>query len=178
MAESASPPLMAWSSFYIMTGSAAATLTGLMFVVITLVGRTEAGKNPEGISTFSTPTVMYFATALLVSAILTAPWHHLLYPGLSVAVIGLYGVVYILRIFGRTRRFSAYTADAEDWTWYIILPFIAYGVISAGSIALEFDPLKALFAVGGGIVLLILIGIHNSWDVVTYITIGGPPPQS
>lgn len=30
-------PLTAWANFYVITGTAAATLTGLMFVVITLI---------------------------------------------------------------------------------------------------------------------------------------------
>jgi hypothetical protein len=37
MTHSAPSFLSAWSNFYVMTGSAAAALTGLMFVVITLV---------------------------------------------------------------------------------------------------------------------------------------------
>jgi hypothetical protein len=41
MADVASSVLTPWSNFYTMTGSAAAALTGLMFVVITLVTGVE-----------------------------------------------------------------------------------------------------------------------------------------
>lgn len=87
------------------------------------------------------------------------------------ALIGLYGVVYILRVMYRTRRLTVYTADFEDWTWYTILPFAAYGAISAGAIALAAVPVQALFILAGGVVLLIFIGIRNAWDIVTYIAI-------
>jgi hypothetical protein len=172
MAEPASSFLTAWSNFYVMTGSAAAGLTGLMFVVITLVTRAERAEDTHaGISAFSTPTVMHFAAALLISAVLIAPWRSLVHPGVVVALIGLYGVVYILRVMHRTRRLTLYTADLEDWTWYTILPFVAYGAISAGAIALAAAPVQALFILAGGVVLLIFISIRNAWDIVTYIAI-------
>ena len=174
MADTTSSFLTAWSSFYVMAGSSAAALTGLMFVVITLVTRTERAEDMHaGISTFSTPTVMHFAAALLVSAVLIAPWRSLVHAGVVVTLIGLGGVAYILRVMHRTRRLklAAYTADLEDWTWYTILPFVAYGAISAGAIALRTAPVQALFILAGGVLLLIFIGIRNAWDTVTYIAI-------
>ncbi len=174
MAETASSFLTAWSNFYVMTGSSAAALTGLMFVMITLVTRTQRAEEMRaGISTFSTPTVMHFAATLLVSAVLIAPWRSLVHVGVVVALIGLSGVTYILRVMHRTRRLklTAYTADVEDWIWYTILPFVAYGTISAGAIALAAAPVPALFILAGGVVLLIFIGIRNAWDIVTYIAI-------
>jgi hypothetical protein len=175
MPETASSLLTAWSSFYIMTGSSAAALTGLMFVVITLVTRRERAEDTHaGIATFSTPTVMHFAAALLISAVLIAPWRSLVHAGVVVALIGLVGVVYILRVMYRTRRLSFYTADIEDWMWYTILPFVAHGAISAGAIALAAAPVQALFILAGGVVLLIFVGIRNAWDIVTYITIVRP----
>ncbi len=38
---------------------------------------------------------------------------------------------------------------------------------------LRSDPRRVLFVVGATAVLLLFIGIHNAWDTVTYITIGG-----
>lgn len=169
----ASATLAAWSSFYIMTGSSAAGLTGLMFVVISLVRGWEGPRSSDGISTFSTPIVMHFFAAFLVSAILCAPWHTRILPGISTALVGIYGVAYVGRVMYRTRHLSGYTADLEDWTWYVVLPFVAYGVIAAGAIAFAVVSLKALFAVGGCIILLIFIGIRNAWDIVTYLAVRG-----
>jgi hypothetical protein len=178
MPESSSPFLTAWSNFYIMTGSAAAALTGLMFVVITLVTGRERARSQDGISTFSTPTVMHFAAVLLVSAVLCAPWHRLLGGEISVGVIGVYGVGYVVRILLRARNLSGYTADLEDWTWYIALPFVAYCAVAGGAIGLHFAPVTAFFAIGLGVVLLLFIGIRNAWDVVTFLATGGAGPPS
>ncbi len=168
--------LTQWSNFYMLTGSAAGALTGLMFVVITLVGgerRSQAA--PTGISTFSTPTVAHFCAALLVSALLSAPWHRLVPPAVLLGVAGVAGIAYILHLMRQTRRLTTYTPDLEDWTWYTALPLLAYAAILGGAIALPFAAGKALFALAGGVLLLIFIGIRNAWDVVTYIAIQGPP---
>ncbi len=174
MAETASSFLTPWSNFYAMTGSSAAALTGLMFVVITLVTRAERlRRNQDGLAAFSTPTVLHFCAALLISAILNAPWRLLIHAGVLIGLAGLYGVVYILRVMYRAKRLTTYIPDFEDWTWYTILPLVAYGAIFAGAIALLAAPVNALFAIAAGVVLLIFIGIRNAWDVVTYLAIGG-----
>jgi hypothetical protein len=173
MPEAVSPFLAPWDNFYIMTGSAAAALVGLMFVVITLVtAEGRAVRSSDGIATFSTPTVLHFAAALLVSAIMSAPWRSLFAAGTLIGVAGLGGIVYLVRVMYLARRLETYRPDLEDWIWFTVLPFIAYGALCAGGIALRAVPAEALFAVAGGVVLLIFIGIRNAWDVVTYIAIG------
>ena len=39
MQEAMLSPLATWQTFYVLVGTAAATLTGLLFVVITLIAR-------------------------------------------------------------------------------------------------------------------------------------------
>ena len=172
MAEAASPLLAEWSSFYVMTGSSAAALTGLMFVATSFLTGREIGEDSHnGIAAFSTPTVMHFAAAFLVSAFLIAPWRSPVHAGVVAAVIGLVGVLYILRVMHRTRRLTIYTADVDDWMWYTILPLVAYGAISASATDLGADPVRGLFILAAGVVLLIFIGIRNAWDVVTYLAV-------
>ena len=173
MADVASSVLTPWSNFYFMTGSSAATLTGLMFVVITLVSRQQRSNAQDGISTFTTPTVVHFCAALFVSAVVIAPWRSLLSPAALLGLAGLYGVVHVLSVMLRARRLSAYRPDLEDWISHAILPMVAYGAIAAGAIALPTAPVQGLFAVAAGVVFLIFIGIHNAWDVVTYIVTEG-----
>ena len=181
MVENASSVLAPWSNFYILCGSAAAGLTGLMFVVITLVTGVERSKrSSDGISTFSTPTVVHFGSALLVCAILSAPWRALVHPATLLGLGGLCGILYVVTLLYRTMRLTLYSADLEDWAWYTILPLIAYGAILGGAIALPVAPVNALFALAAGVLSLIFVGIHNAWDIVTYLVIGGhdEPPSS
>jgi hypothetical protein len=181
MPDNASLVLGPWSNFYVIAGSSAAGLSGLMFVVITLVvGIERTQTTADGIATFSTPTVLHFCVALVVSAVMSAPWRSIVGASATLGLIGLYGILYVLRIVRRAKRQTAYRPDLEDWLWYSILPFLAYIVLSACALLLLVVPAQALFALAGAIVLLILIGIHNAWDIVTYIALGNlnkPRPQ-
>jgi hypothetical protein len=57
--------------------------------------------------------------------------------------------------------------------WYTILPLLAYGALLVGAIVLNAVPRDALFVLAGGVLSLIFIGIRNSWDVVTFLAVGG-----
>ena len=182
MAEPSSH-LVAWSNFYVITGSSAAALTGLMFVVITLVTQSErARRSREGISIYSTPTVAHFGGALFLSAVAAAPWKSLVQVGVVAGVFGLFGVAYVLHLTYRSMRLArspagSYIPDAEDWAWYTILPFAAYGAILAGALVLYAAADRGLFALAAGVLLLIFIGIHNAWDVVTFIITDDMPQR-
>jgi hypothetical protein len=179
MNESAASMLSEWSNFYVMIGGSAAALTGLMFVVITLVSGLERSlPSHDGIGTFSTPTVLYFCTALVVAATFCAPWHELVVPGTLTAIAGFTGCCYVVRIMRRATRLESYKPDLEDWTWFWCLPLLAFVTLLVAGIALPHNPHPPLFAIGAAVVLLIFIGIRNSWDVVTYLAIGSQTDES
>jgi len=163
--------LTAWSNFYVITGSSAAALMGLMFVVVTLVAsRTRLLDEASlGFATFNTPTVVHFCVAFLISGIVNAPWHSLLRAGTLIGLAGLFGVLYMIRVIFLTRRLTFYRMPFEDWVWFAILPMIAYVAMIASAAFLTPMPARALFALAGVTMLLIFIGIHNAWDVVTYL---------
>ena len=173
MHDAAAPALAAWSNFYVIAGSSAAALTGLMFVVITLTAGQRSQISGEGIATFNSPTVVHFCCALLISVILTAPWHSVAHAGVLIAAVGLYGVVYAVRVTHRirTRMRELYSPGTDDWVWYAILPIVAYAGVLGAALALFTAPTPALFALAAAAMLLIFMGIHNAWDVVTYLAV-------
>jgi hypothetical protein len=164
--------LAAWNSFYVMTGSAAAALTGLMFVVITLITDDKRRQSEAGVSTFSTPTVIHFSCALFVSAIMAAPFTSLRPIVIILSLAGAGGIYHVVCVALRTAKLQTYRPDAEDWTWHVILPLAAYAAIAGGAILMRTGPERALFAPAAGVTLLIFIGIHNAWDVVTFLATG------
>jgi hypothetical protein len=185
MEEAARSPLIAWESFYVIVGSSGAALTGLQFVVIALIAeaRTQGAaraqeSNDQSIAAFGTPTIVHFCSVLLVSAILSAPWHGLSSVGLTLGVCGLVGVVYGVIVVRRARRQSGYRPVWEDWLWHAVLPLISYALILGSAIVLRSYPQRALFVIGATALLLLFIGIHNAWDTVTYIAVGGLQPPN
>ncbi len=166
--------LKAWADFYVIAGSSAAALTGLMFVVITLVAGDRERTSTDGISTFSTPTVVHFCAALLVALVLSAPWRSLAHLGTLLALVGIWGVGYAGLLSYRMAyrlRHEVYSPQPDDWAWYALLPFAAYATVLAAALWLRAGAAQALVALAAAVMLLIFIGIHNAWDVVTYLAI-------
>jgi len=166
-------PLAAWQNFYVITGSAAATLTGLMFVVATLIAgvRVRVALPSESFTTFNTPNVVHFGAALLVAAVLSAPWQALWQTSVLLGLSGIGGVSYVVIVLRRVRRQTDYQPVMEDWLFHTILPLVSYTAILVAAFVLPGDPAPALFVIAAATVLLLFIGIHNAWDNVTYIAV-------
>lgn len=177
MLVAALPVLSGWENFYVVIGSGAAALTGLMFVVITLVASNRASRSGEAVGAFGTPTVVHFCTALGLSAILSAPWQVLWQVGLLLGLCGLGGVVYIVIVIRRTVRQNDYQPVGEDWLWYVILPLTSYVALVVAAIMLPLNVTPALFITGAATLLLLFLGIHNAWDTVLYIAIERAEPE-
>ena len=193
-ADVARAALTPWGNYYVITGSAAAALTGLQFVVQTLIAQRDAapraaaqGDAAQGdtpmlaaataehtVAAFGTPTVVHFAAALVLSAVMSIPWPAFAPLRLVLLAAGVGGLVYAGVVFRRTRRQTMYRPVFEDWAWHVVLPAGAYGgfAVAAGLVR---DVTAALFVVAAMMLLLLCIGIHNAWDTVTYLTAGAQP---
>jgi hypothetical protein len=178
MQEAGVSLLTTWQNFYVIIGSAAATLTGLMFVVITLIRRARVQRSTGTIAAFGTPTVVHFCAALLVAAILSAPWQALWNAGLLLGFSGLGGVMYVVIVVRRARHQTDYQPVLEDWLWHMVFPLVSYTALVVAAIVLPGNPVPALFVIGAATVLLLFIGIHNAWDSVTYVAIERSQPEN
>ena len=166
--ESAFTP---WESFYVIIGSSAAALTGLQFVVIALGSESRNLGTEREIHAFATPTIVHFCAVLLVSAILSAPWHHHWPPALTLAATGLAGLLYTFVIVRRARRSEHYKPVLEDWIWHTITPFLSYCALAIASLFLPNHPTPSLFIIAASSLLLLFTGIHNAWDAVIFLAL-------
>lgn len=163
--------LRAWESFYVIVGSSAGALTGLQFVVLTLVAEISTSRrNRDATSAFSSPTIVHFCMALFVAAVLSVPWSNAGRASAAISVCGAAGILYSIVVLRRTFRQDLYRPVLEDWIWHIVLPFLSYAAIFSAGQLVRSHAENALLLVGGAALLLIFIGIHNAWDSVTYIT--------
>ena len=169
--ESTIPELLVrWQSYYVIIGSSGAALTGLQFVVMALIAESPFAANAgeEGVAAFGSPIVVHFGAALLLSAMLSAPWPDGARIATAVDVSGAAGMLYVLNVVRRTRRQSSYKMVFEDWLWHIILPFASYTAFLVGGLMLPSAPVTALFVAAVAPAALLFIGIHNAWDSITY----------
>ena len=173
-------PFASWVNFYVIVGSAAGGLVGLQFVAMALIaGRPLTRNDSQAGQAFATPTVVHFAAVLLLSAIAVAPWGgairvgFAIFPGeLLMGLGGLLGVLYTIAVIRRMRRQTAYAPEFEDWLFHALLPLTAYTVLLIAAVTAclwwreSFS--ATLFAMAGSVLLLLVIGMHNAWDLVTW----------
>src|SRR5216110_3302638 len=124
--DAATSPISGWDNFYVIVGSSAAALTGLQFVVVTLIAQSRRRATSREISAFGSPTVVHFCSALFLSATLSAPWRSLAGAGVPIMGCGLAGAAYAIVVARRARRQTGYKAVFEDWLWHVALPLVAY----------------------------------------------------
>jgi len=162
-----------WQNFYVIAGSAAGALIGLQFVVLTLLSSLPRKVSmAQGAAVYSTPTIVHFTTVLLLSAVMVMPARGLAaYHTITALIVfaGLAGFAYSLRN-ARRMRHAGYRPQFEDWLFYAILPLAAYALLAASALA-EFSGQLAesgAYGVALATILLLVTGIHNAWDTVTY----------
>lgn len=158
--------LAAWQNFYVIVGSSAGALVGLQFVVLSLISEIPSDAAASG--AFATPTVVHFATVLILSAILSAPWDAVGVAAVLWGAVGIAGVVYAAVVTRRMRAQGAYKPVFEDWLFHVLLPFAAYVSLAGSAYAAWFHLRQALYAPAAAALLLLFVGIHNAWDAVTY----------
>ena len=164
--------LRGWGNFFVIVGSSAGALTGLQFVVLTLIANAGPVRaSGETISAFGSPNVVHFCAALLVSAIFSAPWSRLAPAGGAVVICGVCGLLYSMVVLRRARRQTSYQPVLEDWIWHTALPTVAYAGLLVSGIALRHGLAETLYVVAAAALLLVFVGIHNAWDTVTYLTL-------
>jgi hypothetical protein len=165
-----------WASFYVTMSAAAATLIGLLFVVIALAGGGSVKDASEGmakIRVYLTPTIIYFASVLFVAALLIFPNHSRLTAGSCIAIAGVAGLLYSgWFLVGGDKR-SYY--KRLDRVPYAVLPFAVYGVLGWGGVMLLRDMMGGLTLAAIGMLLLLAVGIRNSWAIAIAIVSSTPP---
>jgi hypothetical protein len=161
-----------WDSFYLLIGPAAAALIGLLFVVTTLTVGIERGRARRGAAVYMTPTLFHFAVVVTASATALVPG---IGAGPAGAVLGgcaLAGLVYALSVTVRIAGGSAVPDQAPHWTdvWYYgVAPAAIYVVLGAGALTAWAGSPRAPAIAGAALTALLLIGIRNAWDLVTWL---------
>lgn len=173
MAASPDELLAPWQDFFVVAGTAAATLIGAMFVVVSIGTAFLTPERSAGVRTFLTSSVVHLSTVLLLSLLMMVPKLGAEWAGAIVAAGGALGLGETVRNLLNFRRHN--DTEASDFVWYVVVPLLAYAAL-AGAGAMLLWRLAAgadLLAAAG--VLLLMLGIRNAWDMLVFIVIRTDP---
>jgi hypothetical protein len=157
-----------WENFYVIMGSAAAGLTGLTFVVITLSADANRAS-AIGLRTFVTPTIVHFGMVLALAAFLSVPHQSILSLSVGFGLCGGAGLTYVGIIAANMRGIRRhYVPVREDWIWNAIAPAALYGALLGTSILVWHRIELGLYIIAAASTSLLFIGIRNAWDVAVW----------
>jgi hypothetical protein len=170
----------AWHDFYLLAGGASATLAGLMFIAITLYsgapGTGAAPRDVRGLNTFLSPTLIHFVYVLALASIVLVPTITGTMLGILLILAGLGSLGHVVRTLPfLAEQYRLRRIDRSDLFWYAVMPALVYVMLfDAGGGLLNADlhaarPPYALDVLAAAAVLLLVMGVHNAWDLMVWM---------
>jgi hypothetical protein len=156
-------------NFYIMAGTAGATLTGLLFVIITLSTHLSSSGIAHGARAFLTPTLVHFGSVLLQSLVVLVPWSSAWPAGVILGLCGLVGLVYLMDVDFKRRKVQFVSLQLLDWIPYAGILALANLNLIAGAIGMIAEKSFAPYCLAGAITLFLFAGIYGAWDLTSWI---------
>lgn len=165
-----------WGEFYLLAGSAAAVLIGLIFVVVTLMQDRSRSSVLAGSKLYMGPIVLQVSFVLALSAAALLPEMTTDEFAVLVTAVALWGFGRgIYSIIGISRLRSS--DDAPHWTdvwFYGFIPTLLFVLLAGVALAfwssLEWSKQGLAFVITS----LLLNAIRNEWDLVTWLA---PRPE-
>jgi hypothetical protein len=160
----ATDALKQWHDFYLLVGTAGATLLALLFVAVSCgVGFLTAERQPAA-NTFMSPVVVHFTSVFFLSAVALVPWHQAKYFAALIGVTALTGAALSTYITARVVR-TDMTDYVEDYLAYGLLPGLGYLALLAAATSIYLEKDFGLHALAGALLLLAVVNIRNAWDL-------------
>jgi hypothetical protein len=170
-----------WDSYFLLIGGAAGALIGLLFVVASLPSGIERQSRMRGASLYMSPTVFHFAVVVVLSGVALAPRLPTAEVAGVVATCALAGLVHLGCVtWGIASRKTPAPPHWSDLWCYGAAPLVVYAVLAAAAATVASRQTWAAEFVGGACLVLLLIGVRNAWDLVTWLAPTAPetPPHA
>jgi hypothetical protein len=157
-----------WDNFFILAGTAGATLIGLLFVAVTLGAGLSTPRGIEATRALLTPTLIRFGGVLFECMAVLPPWPSAWPVGIILGLCGLTGLVYQIHVILRQRKVDFVSTDWRDWALFSLAPAFGNASLTVGAIGLITEKPFAAYAIAGAITL-VLGGIYAAWSLTFWI---------
>jgi hypothetical protein len=178
MASNVLDLLRAWHDFYVLVGTASATLVGLMFIAASVGAQIFKEENRGAMEAFISPTVVHFSTTLFVSILATVPVSSGLPLAALFLTLGLAGFAFSLRVWFQLLVRRSYKVDLIDRVFYALIPCVGQLLVPVAGATLLVRPALGLDCLAGATIVLLFAGIRNAWDMTMWIVIRIPVGES
>jgi hypothetical protein len=167
-----------WHDFYVLVGTASATLVGLMFVAVSIGTAIFNEDHRAAMTAFITPTVMHFAGVLFACLLVVIPTHTWYTLGGFLGAGALAGSIYsgglVVQVIVRHR----FNVDVIDRLFYAFLPLVGYVLALIAAVLLCLRAAVSTDLIAAAVLTLLFAAIRNAWDMMVWIVIKTPADGS
>ena len=170
-----------WDNFFVLIGTAAGGLIGLLFVVITLTSGLDRNRSLRASGVYMTPNVVHFAVTLVTSALVLAPRMSTRADALVVTGAALAGLGMAVRTSLGVAAFAREAGNPPHWSdipLYGYAPGLIYMLLLGDAAAIWQGAGFAPYVLAMLLMILMLLAIRNAWDLITWIAAGVPPEST
>ena len=156
--------LKGWHDFYLLVGTAGATLLALLFVALSLGRGFLTKERQTATRTFMSPVVIHFTSVFFLSAVALFPSHQAKFFAAVIGATALIGATISTYITVQVVR-TDMTNYMEDYLAYGILPGLGYLALLVAAVSIYLEKDFGLDALAGALLLLAIVNIRNAWDL-------------
>jgi hypothetical protein len=168
-----------WGEFYLLVGSAAAVLIGLLFVVVTLMQDKSRSTMLSGSRYYMGPVVLHVSFVLVLSAAALARDITPVVMAIICATVAAWGFARGIMSFVGIRTLE-WEEGPPHWTdawFYGAIPAATYIALAAVAVGFWSGQGWAVNGVAVVITAILLVTIRNEWDLVTWLAPRGDAPE-
>jgi hypothetical protein len=174
MQGSAAELFHTWHDFYLLVGTASATLVGLMFVAASIGASVFSERHRSALQAFISPTVVNFAAVLFICIGVMIPSQTWLTLGLLLTGGAVAGLIYAGRVWVQMFVRRSFHVDMVDRMFYATVPLLGYLLVLAAGILLLLRLRWSAEVTAAALVVLMFAGVRNGWDMTTWIMMRTP----
>jgi modulator of FtsH protease len=165
-----------WHDFYLMTGTAAATLVGLLFVSLSLNVEVITHEANADLRMLATQTFTSFLNVTMLAVIFLIP--HQVPLGLGVPLLGIsvYGLYETMGRLLKTRRARPRAWGRGGIARRFIIPIVSFVALFAIAVSVLLGQIGGLYWLVPVMILLIVAASLNAWDLL--LRLHEPPTES
>jgi hypothetical protein len=162
-----------WHDFYLLTGGAAATLTGLMFVAVGFGAGLVNDANASAVRAFIDPPLAHFLHVIVTACLLVMPTMtaralgSLLFLGVGVRTVAL---VWIFRQFMDAHRAHG-DMELPDWLIGIVFPAFAFVAVLVAAAGFLVGHPASFTWVAAGTLAVLVVGVRNAWELMLWLVV-------
>lgn len=153
-----------WHDFFVLAGTAGATLVALLFVAVSLGAGFLSEDRAAATRAFFSPVIVHFTAVFFIAAVGLFPAHKASVFAVLVGGCALIGCAVSAYATAQLLR-NSWTRYLQDHLAYGLLPTVCYGALLVAAVMVYVQHDYALIVLAGALLTLLIVNIRNAWDL-------------